>query len=395
MKKITNPFLTGGYVSPEYFCDRENESAALVRNITNGNNVVLISPRRMGKTGLIEHCFNFPEISENNYTFFIDIYSTSSLREFIFMLGRQIFEVLKPKGRTFIDNFFQVISSLRPAFKLDSNTGEPVFDIGLGEIKELNFSLEEIFKYLEQADKPCIIAIDEFQQVANYPEKNVEALLRTHIQHAKNSSFIFAGSQRHLLENIFFSSSRPFYQSVQALHLEAISFESYKDFVIEKFTAANKKIALEFITIIYQTLEGHTWYLQNIMNEVFGLLKPNEEVNMDILKQAFSNKLINLQPLFQTTLSLLTERQKELLIAISKEGKATAVQSGAFIQRHALHSSSSVQTSIKQLLDKEIITVENKCYSVYDRFFGLWLKTQYGIGYRLENSLNSRSVGSL
>ena len=361
MKKITNPFLTGGYVSPEYFCDRENESATLVRNITNGNNVVLISPRRMGKTGLIEHCFHFPEISENNYTFFIDIYSTSSLREFIFLFGRQIFEVLKPKGRTFIDNFFQVISSLRPAFKLDSNTGEPVFDIGLGEIKELNFSLEEIFKYLEQADKPCIIAIDEFQQVANYPEKNVEALLRTHIQHAKNSSFIFAGSQRHLLENIFFSSSRPFYQSVQALHLDAISFESYKDFVIEKFNAADKKIALEYITIVYQTLEGHTWYLQNIMNEVFGLLKPNEEVNMEILKQAFSNKIINLQPLFQTTLSLLTERQKELLIAISKEGKATAVMSGDFIQRHALHSSSSVQTSIKQLLDKEIITVENKC----------------------------------
>ena len=391
MKKITNPFLTGGYVSPEYFCDRENESATLVRNITNGNNVVLISPRRMGKTGLIEHCFHFPEISENNYTFFIDIYSTSSLREFIFLFGRQIFEVLKPKGRTFIDNFFQVISSLRPAFKLDSNTGEPVFDIGLGEIKELNFSLEEIFKYLEQADKPCIIAIDEFQQVANYPEKNVEALLRTHIQHAKNSSFIFAGSQRHLLENIFFSSSRPFYQSVQALHLEAISFESYKDFVIEKFNAADKKIALEYITIVYQTLEGHTWYLQNIMNEVFGLLKPNEEVNMEILKQAFSNKIINLQPLFQTTLSLLTERQKELLIAISKEGKATAVMSGDFIQRHALHSSSSVQTSIKQLLDKEIITVENKCYFVYDRFFGLWLKTQYGIGYRLENGLNTEN----
>lgn len=392
MKKITNPFLTGGYVSPEYFCDRENESASLVKNIINGNNVVLISPRRMGKTGLIEHCFHFPEISEYYYTFFIDIYSTSSLREFIFLLGRQIFEVLKPKGRTFIDNFFQVISSLRPAFKLDSTTGEPVFDIGLGEIKELNFSLEEIFKYLEQADKPCIIAIDEFQQVANYPEKNVEALLRTHIQHAKNSSFIFAGSQRHLLENIFFSSSRPFYQSVQALHLEAISFESYKNFVIEKFNAADKTIALEFISIVYETLEGHTWYLQNIMNEIFGLLKPNEEVNMDILKQAFSNKIMNLQPLFQTTLSLLTERQKEILIAISKEGKATEVLSGAFIQRHSLHSSSSVQTSIKQLLDKEIITIENKSYFVYDRFFGLWLKIQYGIGYRLENNLNAGSV---
>ncbi len=392
MKKITNPFLTGGYVSSEYFCDREKESAALVRNISNGNNVVLISPRRMGKTGLIEHCFHFQEIAENYHTFFIDIYSTSSLREFIYLLGRQIFEVLKPKGRTFIDNFFQIISSLRPAFKLDSTTGEPVFDIGLGEIKELNFSLEEIFNYLEQADMPCIIAIDEFQQIANYPEKNVEALLRTHIQHAKNSSFIFAGSQRHLLENIFFSSSRPFYQSVQALHLEAISFESYKNFVIEKFNAADKKIDPEYIAIVYQALEGHTWYLQNIMNEIFGLMKPDEEVNPDILKEAFSNKLINLQPLFHTTLNLLSERQKEILIAISKEGKATSVLSGEFIKKHALHSSSSVQTAIKQLLDKEIITIDNKAYYVYDRFFGLWLKTQYGTGYRLVNSLSLNGI---
>lgn len=384
MRNITNPFLTGGYVSPEYFCDRESESQTIVRNISNGNNLVLISVRRMGKKGLIEHCFNFPEIYENYYTFFIDIYSTSSLREFVYLLGRQIFEVLKPKGRAFIDNFFHVISSLRPAFKLDTMTGEPVFDIGLGEIKELNFSLEEIFKYLEQADRPCIIAIDEFQQVANYPEKNVEALLRTYIQHSKNTSFVFAGSQRHLLENIFFSSSRPFYQSVQALHLKAISFDSYHDFAVKNFSDSNKIIALQYIRTIYELLEGHTWYLQNIMNEIYGLIKTGEEVDLEIVQQAFSNKLFNLQPLFQTTLNLLTERQKDLLIAISKEGKATSLLSGAFIKKHALHSTSSAQSALKQLLEKEIVTVEDKYYYVYDRFFGLWLKTQYGTGFRLE-----------
>jgi hypothetical protein len=380
MRKITNPFITGGYVSSEYFCDREQESIALVKNITNGNNIVLISPRRMGKTGLIEHCFHYPEISDKYYTFFLDIYSTSSLRELVFLLGRQIFETLKPKGRAFIDNFFQVISSLRPAFKLDVTTGEPVFDIGLGEIKELNFSLEEIFKYLEQADKPCVVAIDEFQQIAKYPEKNVEALLRTYIQHSKNTSYIFAGSQRHLLENIFFSSSRPFYQSVQALHLQAISLESYQEFAINKFDDAGKKISKELIEIVYKILDGHTWYLQNIMNEIFSLITVNEVVDLDVVKQAFSNKLINLEPFFQTTLNLLTERQKDILIAISKEGKATAVMSGEFIKKHALHSASSVQTSLKQLLEKEIITHDSKCYYVYDRFFGLWLRSQYGIG---------------
>ncbi len=384
MKTLTNPFLTGGYISSEYFCDRENESTALIKNITNGNNVVLISPRRMGKTGLIQHCFHFSEIADNYYTFFIDIYSTSSLKEFIYMLGRQIFETLKPKGKSLIDNFFQIISSLRPAFKLDRTTGEPVFDIGLGEIKEPNFTLEEIFKYLKQAEKQCIIAIDEFQQIAKYPEKNVEAMLRTHIQHSENSLFIFAGSQRHLLENMFFSSSRPFYQSAQLFYLQAIPLESYKKFVADKFQNFEKIISNTNIELIYKIFDGHTSYMQNIMNELFSLTNTNEQVDISAVLQAFNNKVYHLQPFFQSTLNLLPERQKELLIAIAKEGKAISLLSGAFIKKHGLHSTSSVQTSLKQLLDKEIITYDNNSYYVYDRFFGLWLKNQYGTGFHAE-----------
>jgi len=338
----------------------------------------------MGKTGLIEHCFHFPEIERNYYTFFIDIYSTFSLREFVYLLGKHIFETLKPLGRKFIDNFFQVISSLRPAFKLDTATGEPVFDIGLGEISEINFSLEEIFKYLEQADKPCIVAIDEFQQIAKYPEKNVEALLRTYIQHSKNTVFIFAGSQRHLMENIFFSSSRPFYQSVQLMHLPAISEVAYLKFANDNFSKVDKHIPIDITKAIYKLFDGHTWYMQNIMNEVFSLTQVNDIVSEDIVIQAFENKLTNLHPLFQTTLNLLTERQKEVLIAIANEGKASSLMSGGFIKKHALHSTSSVQSSLKQLLEKEIITTENNTFYVYDRFFGLWIKTQFGTGYRLE-----------
>ena len=89
-----------------YFCDREVETELLIRNITNGRNVALISTRRMGKTGLIRHCFYQKEVKEHYNTFFIDIYATSSLREFVFALGKEIFEKLKPKGRRFIDNFF-------------------------------------------------------------------------------------------------------------------------------------------------------------------------------------------------------------------------------------------------------------------------------------------------
>ncbi|MDP4206285.1 MAG: ATP-binding protein [Bacteroidota bacterium] len=381
MKKIRNPFVTSGYVSAEYFCDRIKESKEVIRKVANGNNLAIISPRRMGKTGLIEHCFHNDEIQQYYYTFFIDIYATGNLNELVFKLGKQIFETLKPKGKMFVENFFSVISSLRPAFKLDSMTGAPAFDIGIGEIKEAEFTLEEIFTYLETAAKPCIVAIDEFQQIAKYPEKNIEAILRTHIQKCKNTTFIFAGSQQHLMQNIFFSNSRPFYQSVSLLPLDAIAMEEYVPFVINLFANDKKQISEELVKKVYCLFEGHTWYLQNIFNELYSLMEINETCSLALVQEAIESKIASYEPMFQSTLYFLSERQKEVLYAIAKDGKATEVTSGGFIKRHGLLSPSSVQASIKQLLDKEIVTSKNNVYQVYDRFFGLWLSKVYGIGY--------------
>jgi AAA+ ATPase superfamily predicted ATPase len=384
MREISNPFITSGYVSNDYFCDREKESKEVVKAITNGNNLAIISPRRMGKTGLILHCFHQPEISQHYHCFFIDIYATNNLKEFVFKLGKEIFETLKPNGTKVIDGFFSMISSLRPAFKIDSITGAPTFDIGIGEISQPAISLEQIFRYLDAADKPCLVAIDEFQQIANYSEHNIEAVLRTHIQHSKNSSFIFAGSQRHIMQNIFFSSSRPFYQSVSLLTLKAIDENVYIDFVQQHFSNDKKVIPKELVSTIYRVFEGHTWYIQNIFNELYAMTEHGETCTLEFIQESVRRKIASYEPLFQSTLSLLTERQKEILYAIAKEGKARLVTSAAFIKKHGLLSSSSVQTAIKQLLDKEIITSENNVYQVYDRFFGLWLTTVFGTGYRIQ-----------
>jgi len=384
MREISNPFITSGYVSNDYFCDRENESKEVIKSITNGNNLAIISPRRMGKTGLILHCFHQPEISRHYHCFFIDIYATNNLKEFVFKLGKEIFETLKPNGSKFIDGFFSIISSLRPAFKIDSITGAPVFDIGIGEIGEPAYSLEQIFNYLEAADIPCLVAIDEFQQIANYSEHNIEAVLRTHIQHCKNSSFIFAGSQRHIMQNIFFTSSRPFYQSVSLLTLKAINEKVYINFVQQHFSKENKIISKELISTVYRVFEGHTWYIQNIFNELYAMTEQGETCTLDFIQESVRRKIATYEPLYLSTLSFLTERQKEILYAIAKEGKAKYVTSAAFIKKHGLLSSSSVQTAIKQLLDKEIITSDNNVYQVYDRFFGLWLTTVFGTGYRIQ-----------
>ena len=211
MTKPTNPFIVTGKIPPEYFCDRVNESARLVKSITNGNNLVIISPRRMGKTGLIQFCYDKPEISKEYYTFFIDILHTSSLREFIFLLGKEIYETLIPRSRKMAKLFIQTIKSISGKFGFDPISNMPDFNIELGDIEQPEYTLDEIFKYLEHATNIASWLLMKFQQIAKYPEKNIEALLRTYIQKQSNCNFIFAGSERHMMQEMFSSVARPFY----------------------------------------------------------------------------------------------------------------------------------------------------------------------------------------
>ena len=374
---LKNPFVISGYLSPYYFCDREEESKDLIRYLTNGRNVAIISTRRMGKTGLIRHCFQESEIKEHYHTFFIDIYSTSSLREFVFALGKEIFEELKPKGSKFLDQFFSVITSLRAGFRLDRDTGEPSFEIGLGDIQKADTTLDEIFRYLEQADKPCIVAIDEFQQIEHYAESNVEAVLRSLIQHCNNTWFIFAGSQHHIMSNLFQSPARPFYQSVGMMHLDCIALEKYKEFVRMHFEAGNRHVDTDIIERVYDKFDGHTWYLQIIFNELFSLTPLGENCSLPMYQDALTNLISAQEFTYQEILSRLPEKQKEILIAISKEGKASAVTSGDFVRKYKLHTPSSVQSALRYLIEKDLVTQEKNVFQVYDRFFGIWIKQNF------------------
>ena len=219
---MINPFVINGIIPDKYFCDRVKETEKLVRCIHNQSNVLLTSPRRMGKTQLIRHLYQQGSIAEDYHTFYVDIYSTTSLQEFILLLGKEIYTVLAPQGKRVLDTFINVLKSLSGSFGYDAMTGLPSFDVKLGDIRTPELTLAEIFNYLENAEKPCVCTIDEFQQIGKYPEKNVEALLRTYIQKINNCRFIFAGSDRHTLENMFNSPAKPFYNSVEQMYLDRI-----------------------------------------------------------------------------------------------------------------------------------------------------------------------------
>ena len=378
MARDVNPFIVTGKIEPEYFCDRVAESARLVKSITNGNNLVLISPRRMGKTGLIRFCYDKEEIRDNYYCFFIDILHTTGLREFIHLLGKEIYETLQPRSKKMAKLFLQTLKSINGKFGFDISTGLPDFSIALGDIEQPTYLLEEIFKYLESADKPCIVAIDEFQQIAKYPEKNVEALLRSHIQKSGNCHFIYAGSERHMMQQMFLSSKHPFYRSADMLELKEIAREVYIPFVVKNFKKFGKSITEEIVGAVYDFFRGHTFYIQKTFNESFADTPEGGSCTMEIVRTAITALIDSYDTIFREILSNIPEKQKELLYAVALDGEASAITSAAFIRKHSLSSASSVQSAVKKLLEKDLITENGKIYAVSDKFLGIWISTQFG-----------------
>lgn len=378
---MENPFYITGIVPDPFFCDRGKETSWMVRTLENKAHILLTSPRRMGKTQLIRHVFEQPSIKDNCYTFYVDIYPTTSLHEFVLLLSKEIYSVLVPKGKAMLDKFLAGIHSLAGSLGYDPVTETPRFDIKLGDIHTPELTLEEIFAFLEHADKPCIFAIDEFQQIAEYPEKNVEALLRAHIQKMNNCLFIYAGSNRHILENMFNSAAKPFYNSAEQIYLDCIPKEIYTGFAEEQFTKAGRRITPRAASFAYDLFEGHTYYVHSIFHNVFAYLDPDKVIEEPDIEKTLNDILEEKGHAFASVMNQLNYQQKETLIAIAKEGKASGVTSVAFVKRHALKSPSSVQYSINALLDKQLLTYENqrraKVYSISDRFLEKWISKTY------------------
>ena len=373
-----NPFIiTADYYGPEYFCDRQAETEALESNIANGRNTVLISSRRMGKSGLIAHVFNRAFVKSNFKTFSIDLYPTSSLAELILLLAKEITGPLKSKGQSLLESFLGIVKSLRPGFKVDPVTGQFVFDLSLGEIVKPVDSLKEIFQYLEGSEVPCLVSMDEFQQIAEYPDNNVLELLRTYVQKCKHTWFIFAGSDRRMMEKLFNNPSEPFYMSCSPLYLDAIQYENYLAFARHHFEAAGKSLQEESFKQVYELFDGHTWYVQRLMNEMFAWTKPGEVADAQMASDALTFVIKTYARTFQEQMSSYPEAQKQLLIAIAKDGQAQQVTSVAFCKKHSMKSPSSVQSALRVLHDKGIVRKDGNSYSVTNRLLGIWLAKEY------------------
>ena len=341
--------------------------------LTNGNHTALISPRRMGKTGLIHHCFAQKEIQDYYNTFLIDIYATKNLQDMVYRMGQSIVNRLKPRGQSAIDGFLRFVTSLRTGISFDGQ-GNASWNIGLGDIKSPDFTLEEIFNYLKESDRKCIVAIDEFQAISNYPEHNVEELMRTYVQQCRNAVFVFSGSQKSMMSEMFSSPARAFYQSVSLMFLKSVALPEYETFARRHFKNTGKQIADGVVKAIYERFDGTTWYLQKVLNQLFAT---KDIVTVSDVDQAVEQIINQNEEAYKDVLYQLTTRQRDLLVAVGREGKARQITGMSFVKRHHLSSASSVQKSAQALQERQLLTHQQGIYEIYDKFMSEWLRRNY------------------
>ena len=366
--KQNNPFYVVGYNGPEYFCDRTKETGKLVTAIENDRNVTLIAPRRYGKTGLIHHVHR---VMPSEYTgIYLDIFANKNLADFAKTFATAVVGTLDTPAEKTIAAVAKFFKSCRLTITPQEN-GLPKFsfDVIAGQAEA---TLAETFAYLKKRERRAVVAIDEFQQILEFPEKGTEALLRSYVQDVPWIRFIFAGSRHHLMGEMFLSAKHPFYQSTDVLSLDVIGRSPYSEFARRHFAAAGQSFDDAAFDALYNRFNGVTWYVQTVLNRIwqhgegFTSTAQIDEVVSDLVED---RSLIFRDLYFSQSMA-----SQKLLSTIAAEGEAREVFSGEFLKRHSLPATSTVRSALKVLLAKDLVYRTEHGFIIYDRIFAEWLK---------------------
>lgn len=366
---MVNPFAVNNYVSPEYFCDRKSETKSLKKTLENGINVTLIAHRRFGKSGLLKHLQHHFKQEKKDFVY-IDVYGTSNLQEFTQQFGGVVLNELETSSAKALKKITQALASLRPVISFDEFTGAPQVQIDANP-KALDENLQLIFNYLDSKGREIVIAIDEFQEVANYPEKKTVALLRTLVQHSKNLRFVFSGSSKHMLIDMFSNIKQPFYQSTQLLELGKIEQKHYQAFITHHLANGNRKMSDEAMALVFHYTRLHTFYVQFLCNRLYQSGK--RAIDDKHVRTIMNTILQEQEPIYVNYRNLLPKNQFNLLRAIASEGGVEKLTSAKFLKNHRLPAASSVQAAYKGLVTKEMLLEEEGKHYLQDVFFSLWL----------------------
>lgn len=374
-----NPFIIKGYAGARYFCGREKETSALMGHILGNSDTVLISPRRYGKSGLLLHVLDQLKREHPEYdSLYTDISITSSLGGLIDHLSNAILSAF-PEKSSLGKKFLAFLKALRPYFTFNENTGKAEVHLEMASPLQKEHTLQQIFDILEQHSSPVLLVIDEFQQITEYPETNVEALLRSHIQHMHNVRFIFSGSKRRMMASIFNDAARPFYASCVTMHLNKLDNDVYAGFIRHQFNDYGRSIEEDALNLILEWTRKHTYYTQRVCHNLFD--RGNRVIDFQAVRNVFQDILEGESYNFLLLRDILPVQQWRFLVGVAKEGSVSQITSNSFVSRHKIGSTATALRCAQSLEEKELIlkTLDTKgsTYEVYNVFFSRWLEQEY------------------
>lgn len=373
VKEINKTFVYGVSVEGNNFTDRVKETRRLKMNFENGLNVVLISPRRMGKTSLVKRVQEIVDKSMIQ-TVYIDIYDCRSEYDFYNKFAEALLKQTASKIELALENVKRFLVRLTPkvAFSPDL-ASEYSFSLG---ITPKEYSPEEILslpeKLANHIGKHIVVCIDEFQQIGEWPDSiYVQKRMRGVWQHQQHVSYCLFGSRQHMMTTIFQNKRMPFYQFGEPNYLQPISTADWIPFIQDKFAQKGLTISEEYVTKICDIVRNQSSYVQQLAWNV--MLNTDTQVTDETIKQGVSDLLDQCTPLFMEQLNSLTTYQMNFLRAINA-GQHDQWTSQEVMSKYNLGSKSNITKIQKFLLEKDFIERHEDGLYLSDPVLQLWLK---------------------
>ena len=388
-----NPFIKTIDIPDPYFCDREAETEEIIKLVKNGNNLLLKSPRRLGKSSLIYHVFNQKEINQTYNLMYIDLFGTKNAQDF----AEEMVRAFKREQFTRSARLKKQLPNFLRTLGLDISgalLSDPVLPPSpLAPPASIQFTIEEMFSFLEKTSKPNLVVFDEFQQIQFYPEA-MAAKLRGIIQRLNNSRFIFSGSNRHLLTAMFNNVDEPFYKSTRIMDLDIIDRDMYWTFCSRLFLSYGKTLTEQAFDMAYYTFFNSTMAMQELMNELFANTPAKGVADEADIYTAIRHLLFEKDKNYRELLDRMGNiKTRNTLRCIALLGLATGLTSTTVIRQYGLDNASSVQNALNTLTDETtglVVRISDKYYRLLDKYLELWFVEK--AGFLEQRLMNSREL---
>ncbi|MGB2705244.1 MAG: ATP-binding protein [Candidatus Omnitrophota bacterium] len=371
---MDNPFVYGKEVSGESFCNRKEEISELLRDIENSQNVLIFSQRRFGKTSLIKQVTEKAR-KKGIIDIYVDLYPVLSEEDFVRLYSEAIANSIFGKIKKKLKEAAKLFKQIRPKLSLDQ-TGQTSYSVDIDKsemLPSLKDALESVKRYADGKKKKMVVVFDEFQQVGQLETDRIVKTIRSISQKHRNISYIYMGSKKHLIIDMFNNPNKPFYRSAKPFPLNKIKSKELIQFVHNKFKNSNKQISKNLVNRIIETSESHPYYVQYLCHIIWEITNGKKIVNENDLKDSLKRLLERESSTYEATMNLLTTRQKQALVAIAKIIPGEKIFSSAFVEKHNLGSASTLQRTVQSLIDKDLIDKEKDLCTVIDVFFKKWL----------------------